>query len=171
MADQHSKWRRPNLRWILAASIGLNLLFVGAFVGAAYRHAGGPGARDGGPPDMRSYATPYVRALPKDKRRALFQALRNGDQGVTTLSKQERRALYQQMVTALRATPFDPVAVKQVLTVQRDAVLGLQSAAQNRWLQEVTDMSEAERASYADELEKVLRRKPGRGDRRKKQED
>ena len=159
MADQTSKWRKLDMRWMLAASLGLNLLFVGSFMGAAYRHVGGPGAPGGDePPAMRSYATPYVLALPREKRRALFDALRGGDQGVAPLSRQERRALYAQMVTTLRATPFDPDAAEHVLSAQRDAVLGVQSAAQSMWLKEVTNMAPDERATYADELEKMLKR-------------
>lgn len=165
MADQTSKWRKPNMRWVLAASLSLNLLFVGSFVGAAYRHAGAPGG--GEPPAMRSYATPYVLALPREKRRALFDALHSGDHGVVPLSRQERRALYAQMVATLRATPFDPTAAEGVLSAQRDAVLGVQSAAQSMWLKEVTDMAPDERATYADELEKVLKRGPRRPNRRK----
>ncbi|MGJ8627512.1 MAG: periplasmic heavy metal sensor [Sulfitobacter sp.] len=169
MADQTSKWRKLNIRWVLAASLGLNLLFVGAFMGAAYRHAGAP--RGGEPPGMRSYATPYVLALPREKRRALFDALRGGDHGVVPLSRQERRALYAQMVVTLRTTPFDPVAAEGVLNAQRDAVLGVQSAAQSMWLKEVTDMGPGERATYADELEKVLKRGPRRPNRRKSRDN
>ena len=171
MADQKPKRRRLNMRWVLAASLGLNLLFVGAFVGAAYREAGGPGASRGDGLMTRGYATPYVRALPREKRRALYQALRNGDQGGTRLSKDERRALYTQMVTALRATPFDPARATDVLNAQRDAVLGVQSAAQSAWLKAVTGMVPAERAAYADELENVLKRGARRSECRKKRNE
>jgi len=170
MDDHTPKRRRVKLRWVLAASLGLNLLFVGAFVGAAYRQAGGPGAYGGGQM-ARGYATPYVQALPRETRRALHQTLRNGDQAGARLSKNARRELYAQMVAALRATPFDPAVATDVLSAQRDAVLGVQSAAQSVWLKEVTDMTPDERAAYADKLEKILKRGPRRPDRRKKRDE
>ncbi|MGJ8615458.1 MAG: periplasmic heavy metal sensor [Sulfitobacter sp.] len=171
MADHTPKRRRVNLRWVLAASLGLNLLFVGVFVGAAYRQAGGPGSHGDGAQMTRGYATPYVQALPRETRRALHQTLRNGDQAGARLSRKARRALYAQMIATLRATPFDPTAATDVLSAQRDAVLGVQSLAQSMWLKEVTDMTPDERAAYADKLEKILKRGPRRPDRRKKREE
>ncbi len=171
MVDQTSQPRKPVMKWVLAASLGANLLFVGAFAGAAYRHAGGPGARSGEGPGMRSYATPYVQALPRETRRAMVQSLRGDTQGGAPLSRKARRALYLEMVSVLRATPFDPAAAENVLTMQRDAVLGVQSAAQSAWLAQVTAMAPDERATYADTLEKLLERGIKRPDRPKKRDN
>ncbi|WP_254693226.1 periplasmic heavy metal sensor [Sulfitobacter sp. SK011] len=170
MVDDKPQRRKWIMRLVLAVSLGLNLLFVGAFAGAAYRGAGGAGARNGEGTGLRGYAAPYVQALPRDKRRALFQALRDNRAGAAPLSRNARRALYQQMVSVLRATPFDPAEAEQVLGAQRDAVLGVHSTAQLIWLEEVTEMTPDERASYADDLEKVLARGPRRRDRPNKRD-
>lgn len=170
MVDQTPQRRKRIMRWVLAGSLGLNLLFVGAFAGAAYRQAGGPAAPGGEAPGMRGYATPYVHALPRDTRRSLFQALHAGGKDAPHMSRKARRALYQRMVSVLRTAPFDPAAAEEVLSAQRDAVLGVQSAAQSLWLEKVTEMVPAERATYADELEKVLKRGPRHRDGAKKRD-
>ncbi len=162
--------RKMIMRWALALSLGVNLLFVGIFAGAAYRHAGGADVRGGEGPGMRNYATPYVHALPREKRHALHRSLRQGNGQAAPLSRDARRALYQQMLTVLRTDPFDPIAAQNVLTAQRDAILGVQSAAQSAWLVEVTQMAANERAAYADALENVLKRGPRKRRRNKSQD-
>ncbi len=152
--------RKRMMRWALALSLGVNLLFVSLFAGAAYRNAGAPGMRGGEGPGMRSYATPYVQALPRETRRALHHSLRSGDGKAKPLSRGARRALYQEMLKVLRADAFDPNAAEKVLSAQRDAILGVQSAAQSAWLVEVAKMTADERAEYADQLEKTLKRGP-----------
>lgn len=148
-------------RWALVASLALNLIFIGLIAGAVYRQAGGPGARDhGGGPAARNYATPYVRALPREVRRALFRDLRRSGSGMP--SRSERRALYDQVLTALRREPFDVSAVQGVLRAQGRVALELQTAAEGAWLAEVSAMSAQERAAYADRVAEELSRKPRR---------
>lgn len=156
MDDQKSPKRSKVIRWVLAGSLGLNLLFVGAFVGAAYRGGTGHGAPGTQSDTARGYAAPYVRALPHESRKALFKALRQEQKSGPLMPREARRALHQRMVSVLRATPFDPAAAEQVLTAQRDAELSVQSVAQTIWLKAVTDMDAQARAEYADALEKAL---------------
>tara|TARA_R110002110_G_scaffold132616_14_gene314421 strand:- start:5673 stop:6182 length:510 start_codon:yes stop_codon:yes gene_type:complete len=154
------------LRWALIASLGLNLVFVGLFAGAAYRNAGGPGAgmRDGGP-NARNYATPYVKALDRADRRAVFRAMRAGQTGDAAPSRAERRALFDQVLVALRADPFDPAAVADVLRRQGRVALALQTASEGAWVAQVSRMSPADRLAYADRVEEELRRRPRKGDK------
>lgn len=154
--------RRRRLRWALIASLAVNLVFLGLFAGAAYRFAGGPGAshHGGRGPDARNYATAYVRALPEDRRRALFEQMRSGTQEMP--SRAARRALYQQVLSALRAEPFDPAAVQNVLRAQGAMAFRFQTASEGAWLAQVESMSAAERAAYADEVEELLNRRPGK---------
>ena len=153
---------RPRLgfRILLGASLALNLLVIGLIAGAAWRHGGGPGKGwHHAPPGLQSYAAPYVRALPREARRDLHRGLRREVGGA---GRAERRALYAEMLAALRATPFDAAAVEAVLGTQRERVLALQAAGQARWLATVTAMTPEARARYADRLEEELRRRPGR---------
>lgn len=165
--DETPKPGRRWLRWALIASLAVNLIFVGLIAGAAYRHAGGPGAvavANGHGP--RSYATPYVRALPRDVRRALFRDMRQGDRGIP--DRAGRRAMYNEVLAALRAEPFDADAVAGLVRRQGQVALDLQTAAEGAWLAQVGQMTVPERAAYADRVEEELRRGPHRRDKAKR---
>ena len=82
------------------------------------------------------------------------------------MSRRARRAMYDQIIVALRADPFDPAAVRKVLDAQRRAALGVQDAGQAAWLAKITDMDSAARAQYADRLQQVLERGPRRATER-----
>jgi len=159
--DKTGTAARRRMRWVLIASLALNLIFVGLIAGAAYRHAGGPGAGDHARgPGARSYATPYVRALPREVRRAMFRDLRRSGSGMP--SRSERRALYDRVLAALRQEPFDAAEVEDVLREQGRVALALQTAAEGAWLAEVSSMSPEERAAYADRVAAELTRRPGK---------
>ena len=145
------------LRWAFGLSLAVNLLVRGAVSGAAYRHAVGPGAHGGAGPGARSYGTPYVQALPRSERREIFRALRGSDEG-KVMSRTARRALFDRMLTALRADPFDADTVTSILAEQRAASQGVQRIAENAWFERVRLMDARARAAYADRLEDVLRR-------------
>lgn len=153
--------KRRRLRWALIASLALNLIFVGLFAGAAYRFAGGPGSvgSDGGHA-ARSYATPYVRALPRDARRAVFSGMRQGGDAIP--SRAARRAIYDQVLMALRSEPFDADAVAALVRQQGQFALDFQMAAEGAWLAQVSKMSASERTDYADRVAEMLRRGPGK---------
>lgn len=152
------------LRWALGLSLALNLLVIGAIGGAGWRHAQG-GPMGSNAPGLRSYASPYVQALPKSDRRALHTGMRNGD-NAKHLSRDARRALYARMLTALRADPFDAAEAQAVLTAQSQAVMTVQADAHAAWLVQVGAMNAAARADYADALEARLSRGKRHGDKR-----
>ncbi len=143
------------MRVMLGVSLALNLAVIGIVVGAAARF-GGPPPRG---PAMMSYAMPYVLALPRADRRAVLNRVRQAEvPGGST--RKARRAQYAQMIEMLRLSPFDPDAVRGVLDQQSTAARTVQTLAQEGWLERVTAMSDAERAAYAEEVSKVLRRGP-----------
>lgn len=155
MDDQQIPRRKGRgMRWVLGISLALNFVFVGLFAGAAMRHMGeggkGPGL------EMQSFGAPMSRALPPDARRVLRRKLRQELTGV--FSKRERQALYQQVLTALRADPFDASDVSSLFEVQRDVAGQVQDYAQKAWLEIVSEMSVEERRTVAYQLEEVLRR-------------
>jgi uncharacterized membrane protein len=150
-------------RWVkivLATSLALNLLIAGAVVGFALRE--GPN-RDGR--SAMGYATPYVAALPREARRGVFRAIRS-DEALPRRSA--RRAQYAEMMAALRADPFELDLVQAILTRQAQSVDRFQGVAQSAWLEAVQGMSAQERLTYAEEVEEVLSRGPGREDRDRK---
>ena len=149
------------LRWALGLSLGVNLLVLGLVAGAVYRFDGPHG---GAMRHMRDYGTPYVMALPEERRRAVFVDARKGRED-KSVSRAARRALYQEALTAIRAEPFDPAEARRVLDLQRDATLTVQQTVQNAGLAELAQMSAPERAAYADRVEEMLKRgKKGKRD-------
>ncbi|MEW9919427.1 periplasmic heavy metal sensor [Marimonas sp. MJW-29] len=149
------------LKWALALSLALNLLIVGFAAGAAWRFAGKEGEHRRWGPDRGISGAPFVRALPRDARRALGRAMHDDLGGLPP--RGARHALYGQMVAALRAEPFDEGAVADILRTQADTAQALQGAAQQAWLRIVSEMSAVERAEVADRLEEGLRRHRERG--------
>ncbi|WP_343035706.1 periplasmic heavy metal sensor [Sulfitobacter maritimus] len=166
MTPSETPRNRRILRWALGLSLALNLLVLSAIGGALWRH-GGPGQGRDTLPRLRSYASPYVQALPQERRRALHREMHAGRQG-PHLDRQARRAHYEQMLATLRAEPFDPAAAQAVLTTQSEAVASVQAAAHAAWLAEVRAMSAEERSAYADALEDQLKKKTRGKERRHK---
>lgn len=139
------------LKIVLGLSLALNLLFVGLIAGAAYRH-GGKGGPAGA--SLQGYAAPYMRALPREKRRAFRHAMQQGD---ALPDRAVRRGFYTDVLAGLRADRFDAGAVAAAMTRQREVVVGVQEAAQAAWVTLVSQMSRAERLAYAEALEERLK--------------
>lgn len=155
MQDATAPKRRCPLwvRIVLALSLALNLAIVGAVVGFVAR--GGPaGTKVGG----IGYAMPYVLSLPKEARRGVFDAVRS-DKSLP--DRRARRVAYREVVALLSATPFDRDAVEAVLLQQAEGVADVQRVARAAWLDTVSQMSDAERMAYAEEVKAVIERGKG----------
>lgn len=152
-APQNSR----TLKWMLGLSLALNLVFIGFLIGVAWRVAGsdvGPRAMG---PAAQNYGAPFVRALPREARRALHRKLRSQASGLP--SRAERRALYLSMIDALRSDPFDPAQIEALFAAQADGAERVQRVAQEGWLDLVTRMSEADRLAVADRLAEAIKRR------------
>ena len=102
------------LKWVLAASLILNMLAIGAVGGRLL--AGGP--LGGGPfLDLPQ----IVRALPQDDRAVMQQALRN-DAGQIRAALLEVRRARRSMIVAMAAEPFDPEALDVALYALRSRI-------------------------------------------------
>jgi len=143
------------LKIALAASLAVNLLFVGFVAGAAARQ-GGEGARMARNPGLGAFGAPYMIALQPQERRAVIRNLRasNGD----IPDRSARRAMFQEVLVLLRAQPFDAQALEAAVALQAETSVAVQKNAQQAWLDIVRQMSQAERALYADAVEDVLKR-------------
>lgn len=87
---------------ILALSLAINLLFVGAIVGAGWmRHKGGPGW--GGP---QNFAQRLLRDLPSEKQKYITDLLKNHRQTLGPKFEQ-LRAQKREFKKVLRVEPFD----------------------------------------------------------------
>jgi uncharacterized membrane protein len=146
---------RGGWKWgkvMLMASLALNLAFVGMIAGAAYRFGGGKHhARSG------QFGAPYIQALSHEERRDLRAAL-HPSEDTDAQETGSRRALYAQMSSLLRATPFDAAGVEAIVRQQHTAITAHIVTAQTLWLQQVSDMTLAERSDYADRLDDIIAR-------------
>ncbi len=143
-------------RWMrvtLVISLAVNLLVAGLVVGALIR--GGPDrerrvARDFG-------GAPFVMALDREDRRAVIAELREEPGGLRG-DRRKLRERFEALLAALRSTEFDREAVQEILAEQRGVAAARQAAGERLLLDRLEAMPQAERAAYADRLERSLRR-------------
>ncbi|MDW3225561.1 MAG: periplasmic heavy metal sensor [Paracoccaceae bacterium] len=156
-----SNQKLPRLYKIaLGVSLALNLAVAGLIGGAALRF--GEDARGGlRSAGLGAYGLPYMLALPKEERRQVMKAVRSDHKGPVP-DRAARRALYAAVLSDLRAEPFDIEALSGALNTQAETTIAVQKSAQTAWLAVVAQMSDSERAAYADDIEDVLRRGPRR---------
>lgn len=141
--------KRPR-RWVsvlLVVSLALNLLVAGVVLGTVLRFHGGPGAA---PP---KFAPALFRALPEKDRKALRADLEDEHRR----GARNRSEYFEEMGDALRTVPFDAQAVRQLLDRQVRSNAETQSALQQKWLDRVAAMTDAERQAYANRLEKMAK--------------
>ncbi len=133
--------RRHWLKWALVASLGLNLVGLGAIGGALLK---GPP-----PPPVPGIALwHYARALPDPYRHDLGKALRES-RGDWIGPREALRGQQAALAAALTAEPFDPAAVAGVLKTQSSVTDDLTSRGTDMLLAQIGRMSPQERAAYA----------------------
>lgn len=141
------------MRLVLVVSLALNLLVIGAVAGAAIT-GGGPWR------GMEAHGGPMARALTPEDRRILRQRSLEA-RGDLRDGRRAHRAAMQELVTLLRATPFDAEAVEAQMRVVRVMLGERMAQGQSLLLDRLSDMTPAERAAYADRLAEALRNGPG----------
>jgi len=145
-------------RWIkiaLAVSLALNLLVVGVVAGAAL--SGGKW-RDHAPHRLAPVGGPLTRALTEEDRHAIGRAMREARRGDRS-RRRDHRAAFDALLVDLRAVPFDrsetEARLEEISTlVQQRLALG-----QGLLLDQLENMSDAERAAYADRLQEVRKKR------------
>jgi len=140
------------LRIVLAGSLGLNLAVAGLAVGAMIRFHDTPRGRLGPP-----LGAMLFHELDRKTRRALRQQA-GGDHGSF---RDRRRAEGEMVLTLLRADPFAAEDLSDFMLGQVSSGHDFQVSVQRAWLGQVAAMNDAERASYADELQQRMQRPHG----------
>lgn len=140
----------PSTWWkiVLAISLSLNLLIIGALAGAAWRQGRapeGPGARDVG-------VLPLFLALPRDDRRSIRAEMERGLAAEAPAPDVSGPTLLE----ALRQTPFDRDAVEAVFAKHGARQDVRHRVGQRVLLDRIANMTDAERATYADRLEQRI---------------
>lgn len=160
MSNDNAKSGNRGMRLLLAASLGVNLLVAGIFAGA---HFSGKPERSGAQRDHRSLPLgPYGRAFSKEDRAELRKAF-GGRKDWFAKSRSQMRAFGQEMVTAMRAEPFDAGAVEDILNRQGALQTQFQTEGRTLLVDRITAMTADQRAAFAEKLEKGLKR--GKRDR------
>jgi len=153
MSDQ-MKTPRKCTKVLLIVSFALNACFIGLIIGVKLTQDG-----------MRPQRAPsaqgslYLRALSHEDRRALGQVMRNYH---TREMRQMDRAGYENALVLLRATPFDPEALEDLMEHQTEASEERLEYAREALIAHLAEMSNAKRAKFADALEHALERGPKR---------
>lgn len=159
MSDVDLLQKRTAPRWmkvVLVISLAVNLAVAGVVVGAALRHGpwGGGGHHRVA---AERIGSAYVRALSREDRRAIWRAMHAQDGPEASPRRSERvRAEIAPMLRALRATPYDPQAVREIMERQMQAGRARQKAGQRHIQERLAEMTAQERAAYADRLQEAL---------------
>lgn len=143
-------------RWLkiaLAVSVALNLAVAGMIAGAWIKN-GGHGR--GMPRDL-SFGL-FNEAFSADDRMALRHALMDRAADFRAASK-AARAEFETLLAALRASPFDPVAMQSALAAVEARTAGRLELGRVLIENRITQMSEADRLGFAQRLDSGLRHK------------
>lgn len=142
------------LRIALGVSVALNLLVAGVVAGAILRE-GGPRDRMVRDLDLG----PFTEALSQADR----SAIRREFVARMPEFREARHAMrgeFRDLLALLRAEPFDPEAMRQVMAGQRARMQERVDLGQDLLLQRLEAMPPEARRAFADRLEERLRRGP-----------
>lgn len=146
------------MRVLLVVSLALNLLVAGVVVGDVLTEGGG----GRGPRPVEMALGPFARAMDAQDRRAILGSLR-GNPDLRPLSRDQRAAAFGEILSTLRAEPFDRTRAETALSAQAERVQGLERAVQGALIDRLATMTPDQRADFADRLEAELEHGPGPG--------
>jgi len=143
-------------KYLLIGSLALNVLVLGLMAGAFFKVGKvGPKFQE------VSMQGPMIRALPEEKRQMLRGSFMKRD----TKSGDRRsasRKVRSDFKAALTAVPFDPQALRDVFVAQREIRSRFIDSSDDVWIEVISGMTDAERATFANEVEfrKPRKKKP-----------
>ncbi|PZR00234.1 MAG: hypothetical protein DI533_06495 [Cereibacter sphaeroides] len=147
------------MKIVLILSLGLNLVTLGV-VGGAMVH--GMSERD--KPKFRDLAFgPFTEALSPEDRQALRRAFRQ-DGGNPRDIRQEMQQGFADLLTALRAEPFDAGALRAVFAAMQARMQARMDFGQRLLADRIVAMTPEARTQFAERLEELMKRSPKRGD-------
>lgn len=160
MSEETSKKpkMRRGVRILLFASLAINLLVVGLVVGAMASHRYEDRRH---PPRLERAGGPLTAALSRQDRRAVGRELREAYREKRP-SRESIKAEFGAVITALQSDPYDPASVRAAVAQQMQRITRRADVGMDILLKRFDQMSVAERAAYAERLQKVLERGPVR---------
>lgn len=155
MSETPSKRRRWMMP-VMLLSLAINLLIVGIVVGWVLSTDGPSGERRDAGAVRGLVGEPFVRALPREDRRALLRrALENKEK-----LRENREALSHRLgdfLDALEAETFDPERIRSLLSEQRNAAIHRQEIGEDFLIERLSTMTQSERITYAEKLREQFR--------------
>ena len=163
MSDPNTQTPPPKsrrMRWVLIASLAVNLAVVGLIAGAAIRgeHRGVSGEVRARAMQTRDFGFgPYVAALEHSERRAIGRAY-IGKAGRPDKARRDVQSQFESILAALTAEPFDADVFKSMMLVQLDNLATQQRIGADVIADHVAAMTPEARAAYALRLDAALKR-------------
>ncbi|MGB7317813.1 MAG: periplasmic heavy metal sensor [Planktotalea sp.] len=148
---------RRRFRILLGVSLALNLLVLGAVVGAI---AKGPRSH-GTPPGLREISAPYVGAFDRETKRDMRQSMRARLPDRSSAIK-ANKADYARFVALVRADTFDAASASEIMEGQLARAGNVQKLGREMAIERISAMSREDRMAYAERLEGWLEHKKER---------
>lgn len=152
-------------RWLLIASLALNLLFIGGVAALWFKGPPGPGHR--GPSQTAFGIMMFSRDLPPDRRDAVRQHLKEARQDLKNL-KADLRLARQKAADVLASTSYTPEQLKTALDAIALAENRMRDTGTAALLKSIGELTPEERqklaAAWTQRLQKEQRRK-GKSDK------
>lgn len=147
-------------RLLLVASLSLNVLVLSVVAGAHVRDGrDGRDDRRAPQPDRAVLREggfmPFFDAMPREARMRMAEAFR--EKGGVRPDRAALAADFRDFVAVLRAEPFASEALAAVLEAQHDRAAARVSTGRTILVEQIAGMTPAERADFADALEKRFR--------------
>lgn len=146
-----SRW----MRVLLVASLALNLLIIGVFLGAMFIGGGHHGHHA---PGLDRVGGPLTRALGPDDRRAIGRQMRQAYQDGRP-GRAQQKAAFDAVITALQQEPFDRAEVDARMQDMRSFVQARLALGQTLLLDRLEQMTPSDRAAYAERLAEQLNKR------------
>ena len=153
--------RKRWLRLLLIASLGLNLLIVGAAVGVLVKWPRDHFMRGGyflGPAGLGTISG----ALDERHGKLVGDALRDKGRTFSQL-RSEAKSSVSNLVRILRSDPFDPAELEDYFSDERVRATGMLEEGHDLIIPRILDMSPQERHEFADRIEHRFDRRGRRG--------
>lgn len=159
MTDMEDKPERSGrgVRIALFASLAVNILIVGMIAGALLRGDGRPARQGDLSPAFDAGIGPFGQAMTREERRELAQRIA-GHRDAFRQNRARMQTHLVEILAVLRTQPFDGERLRQVVAGAQQALAERQQIGTQALLAQVEAMTDAERAAFADRLERGLRR-------------
>jgi len=156
MADEVKTKTATWVKVVLAISLALNFLVIGAVAGIALRV--GPVVKEARQSAGPAGFAPMIAALQPHERRDLGKSIRDG----LSVQPRQGRAEMRRFLVIVRSEPFDRSAAWAIIETHGTVTTERLTKGQKLLMDKIEAMSPAERQAYAMRLEEALKRRSGK---------